>query len=38
MSYRNNLNTLRRELLALEKFYKNKNLNAEPPDLEIEAN
>ena len=38
MSYRNNLNTLRRELLALEKFYKNINLNAEPPDLEIEAN
>ena len=38
MSYRNNLNTLRRELLALEKFYKNINLNGEPPDLEIESN
>jgi hypothetical protein len=38
LSYRNNLNNLRRELLALEKFYKSKNLNGEPPDLEIEAN
>jgi len=37
-SYRKDINNLRRQLSRLEEFYKGRSLNAEPPDLEIEAN